>query len=71
MRLGPLHTRKARATEPGANVGRCRVIELQPTSYVDAVRNLHLDDNNYLNPKGDRLDRARVFQLEATIPVPR
>jgi len=42
----------ARATEPGANVGRCRVIELQPTSYVDAVRNLHLDDNNYLNPKG-------------------
>ncbi|MGH8800175.1 MAG: hypothetical protein ACREX7_08015, partial [Casimicrobiaceae bacterium] len=25
---------------------------LQPTSYVDAVRNLHLDDNNHLNPKG-------------------
>lgn len=42
----------ARAKEPGANIGRCRVIELQPTSYVDTVRNLHLDDNNYLNPKG-------------------
>jgi hypothetical protein len=42
----------ARAVEPGANIGRCRVIELQPTGYVDAIRNLHLDDNNYLNPKG-------------------
>jgi hypothetical protein len=42
----------ARAMEPGANIGRCRVIELQPTGYVDAVRNLHLDDNNHLNPKG-------------------
>jgi hypothetical protein len=42
----------ARAKEPGANIGRCRVIELQPTAYVDAVRNLHLDDNNHLNPKG-------------------
>jgi hypothetical protein len=42
----------ARALEPGANVGRCRVIELQPTSYPEAVRNLHLDDNNHLNPPG-------------------
>ncbi len=39
-----------RAKEPGANVGRCRVIELQPTSYSDALYNLHQDDNNRLNP---------------------
>jgi hypothetical protein len=44
---------KARAEEPGANIGRCRVIELQPNTYVETVtRNLHLDDNNRLNPEG-------------------
>jgi len=42
----------ARALEPGANIGRCRVIELQPTTYPEAVQNLHLDDNNHLNPPG-------------------
>jgi hypothetical protein len=42
----------ARAKESGANIGRCRVIELQPTTYSEAVRNLHLDDNNHLNPPG-------------------
>jgi len=41
-----------RAREPGANVGRCRVIELQPNSYSDALYNSHLDDNNRLNPDG-------------------
>lgn len=41
-----------RAKEPGANIGRCRVIELQPTSYPDALYNLHQDDNNRLNPDG-------------------
>jgi hypothetical protein len=40
----------ARAQEPGANVGRCRVIELQPNDYADALYNLHQDDNNRLNP---------------------
>ena len=39
-----------RAQEPGANVGRCRVIELQPNTYADALYNLHQDDNNRLNP---------------------
>ncbi len=39
-----------RAKEPGTNVGRCRVIELQPTTYTDALYNLHQDDNNRLNP---------------------
>ncbi len=43
---------KARAEEPGANIGRCRVIELQPNDYADAVWNLHQDDNNRLNPEG-------------------
>ncbi|KRA24947.1 hypothetical protein ASD65_11285 [Microbacterium sp. Root61] len=41
-----------RAQEPGANVGRCRVIELQPNEYADAVYNLHHDDNNRLNHEG-------------------
>ena len=42
----------ARAQEPGANIGRCRVIELQPNSYADCIYNLHRDDNNRLNPEG-------------------
>ncbi|KQR91206.1 MULTISPECIES: hypothetical protein [Microbacterium] len=41
-----------RALEPGANVGRCRIIELQPNSYGDCLYNLHQDDNNRLNPDG-------------------
>ena len=41
-----------RAQEPGANVGRCRVIELQPNTYADAIYNLHRDDNNRLNVEG-------------------
>ena len=41
-----------RAQEPRAGVGRCRVIELQPNTYADAVYNLHQDDNNRLNPEG-------------------
>lgn len=43
---------KARAEEPGANIGRCRVIELKPNSYADCIYNLHIDDNNRLNPDG-------------------
>lgn len=38
-----------RAKEPGANIGRCRVIELRPNTYADALYNLHQDDNNRLN----------------------
>jgi hypothetical protein len=48
--IAPILT--ARAQEVGANVGRCRVIELQPNTYADAVYNLHRDDNNRLNPEG-------------------
>ncbi|PPF79431.1 hypothetical protein C5B96_12790 [Subtercola sp. Z020] len=43
---------KARAEEPGTNIGRCRVIELQPNDYTNAIYNLHQDDNNRLNPDG-------------------
>ena len=43
---------KARAEEPGSNIGRCRVIELKPNSYSDCIYNLHIDDNNRLNPDG-------------------
>lgn len=42
-----------RAQQAGARVGRCRVIELQPNSYADALYNSHLDDNNRLNPDGE------------------
>lgn len=42
-----------RALEVGANIGRCRVIELQPNTYADALYNSHLDDNNRLNPDGE------------------
>lgn len=42
----------ARAVEPGANIGRCRVIELQPNTYAEALYNLHRDDNNRLNTPG-------------------
>jgi hypothetical protein len=42
-----------RVQEVGANVGRCRIIELQPNSYADALYNSHLDDNNRLNPDGE------------------
>lgn len=42
-----------RVLEVGANVGRCRIIELQPNSYADALYNSHLDDNNRLNPDGE------------------
>jgi hypothetical protein len=41
-----------RAREVGANIGRCRVIELQPNTYAEAIYNLHRDDNNRLNPEG-------------------
>lgn len=42
-----------RVREIGANVGRCRIIELQPNTYADALYNSHLDDNNRLNPDGE------------------
>ena len=60
--VAPTLTR--RAQEVGANVGRCRVIELQPNSYADALYNSHLDDNNRLNPDGHRLGRALLHAAD-------
>jgi len=37
--------------EVGADYGRVRVIELQPTPYDETVGNLHQDDNNRINPE--------------------
>ena len=36
----------------GGNYGRVRVIKLNPSSEQEALRRLHLDDNNRLNPDG-------------------
>jgi len=36
----------------GADYGRVRVIELQPTPYDETEHNLHQDDNNRMNPDG-------------------
>jgi hypothetical protein len=47
----------------GTNVGRCRVIELQPNSYADALYNSHLDDNNRLNPEGEGWVLRMFMQL--------
>ena len=53
----------ARAQEPGANVGRCRVIELQPNDYTNTIYNLHQDDNNRLNPDGSGWIVRAFFNL--------
>lgn len=38
----------------GANFGRVRIIKLNPNTVEEATgRNLHLDDNNRLNPEGE------------------
>jgi hypothetical protein len=36
----------------GGNYGRVRVIELNSSSEAEALRQLHRDDNNRLNPEG-------------------
>jgi hypothetical protein len=37
----------------GANFGRVRIIKLNPSDEPAAYRNMHLDDNNRLNPEGE------------------
>ncbi len=37
----------------GANFGRVRIIKLNPNTEAEAVHNMHLDDNNRLNPDGE------------------
>ena len=41
------------AKNVGANFGRVRIIKLNPNTYEETVHNLHLDDNNRLNPDGE------------------
>ena len=50
-RIAPTLVQRIQAI--GARAGRCRVIELQPTTYEQALRNLHQDPNNWLNPDGE------------------
>ena len=37
----------------GSNYGRVRIIKLNPNTEAEAIHNLHLDDNNRLNPEGE------------------
>jgi hypothetical protein len=37
----------------GARYGRVRTIKLMPNTYEQAVKNLHPDDNNRLNPEDE------------------
>ena len=37
----------------GANFGRVRIIKLNPNTEAEALHNMHLDDNNRLNPDGE------------------
>jgi len=37
----------------GADYGRVRIIKLNPNTESEGVHNLHLDDNNRLNPEGE------------------
>ncbi len=39
--------------DTGANFGRVRVIKLAPQNYDEAMRHLHVDDNNRLNPESE------------------
>src|SRR5437588_5265782 len=39
--------------ETGIRFGRVRIIKLNPNTYEEGVRNLHLDDNNRLNPENE------------------
>ena len=36
-----------------ANFGRVRIIKLNPNTEAEAIHNMHLDDNNRLNPDGE------------------
>ena len=36
-----------------ANFGRVRIIKLSPNTEAEAIHNMHLDDNNRLNPDGE------------------
>ena len=41
------------AKNVGSNFGRVRIIKLNPNTEAEATHNMHLDDNNRLNPDGE------------------
>ena len=49
----------------GARYGRVRVIELNPSDEAAALRQLHLDDNNRLNPDGEGWVVRAWMELDA------
>ncbi|HYA01227.1 MAG TPA: hypothetical protein VEK76_12905 [Candidatus Binatia bacterium] len=49
----------------GARYGRVRVIELNPSDEAAALRQLHLDDNNRLNPDGEGWVVRAWLELDA------
>jgi hypothetical protein len=49
----------------GARYGRVRVIELNPSDEATALRQLHLDDNNRLNPDGEGWVVRAWLELDA------
>lgn len=49
----------------GAGYGRVRVIELNPSDEAAAVRQLHQDDNNRLNPDGEGWVVRAWLELDA------
>jgi hypothetical protein len=51
----------------GARFGRVRVIKLNPSAESDAVRQLHQDDNNRLNPDGEGWVVRAWLELNAPI----
>jgi hypothetical protein len=59
--VAPTLTERVKAV--GCNVGRVRIIELQPNSYADALYNSHLDDNNRINPDGEGWVLRMFMQL--------
>ena len=55
-----------RAQEPGANIGRCRIIELQPNTYADAIFNLTDNPDSVMILREDKDDPS----TETRIPLP-
>ena len=58
-------TIKAWVENVGANFGRVRVIQLNPSKEEEARRHLHKDDNNRLNPDGEGWVVRAWLELDA------
>ncbi len=58
-------TIKAWVENVGANFGRVRVIQLNPSTEEEARRHIHQDDNNRLNPDGEGWVVRAWLELDA------